>query len=69
MVTGVMRAAAEMSLTGGHVLFPWRFAIFAQVLVVMRLYQASPMSNACDEGEIGVCCGSRRGSKHVLVFL
>ena len=32
MMSGVMRAAAELSVTGGHVLFPWRFAIFAKSL-------------------------------------
>ena len=29
-MSGVMRAAAELSLTGVNVWFPWRFAIFAK---------------------------------------
>jgi hypothetical protein len=41
---GVIRAAAELSVTGGHVWFPWRFAIFAksvQMYVCSRLAQSS----------------------------
>ncbi len=40
-----------------------------EVPVSLRLYQTSPILNACDEGKVGAGCDCRSGSDQFFVFV